>query len=69
MNESKLQLEKLTDVCEPRVALQGGVCLNKSHVQHVPGKIAVAVQKQLFVLCMVLILQKCPLVWGLILLN
>ena len=38
MNESKLQLEKLTDVCEPRVALQGGVCLNKSHVQHVPGK-------------------------------
>ena len=30
MNESKLELPPCADVCEPRVALQGNVCLNKS---------------------------------------
>ncbi len=30
MNESKLELQPCMDVCEPRVALQGSVCLNKN---------------------------------------
>lgn len=35
MNDSRLELPTCADVCEPRVALQGSVCLNKSGLQ--PG--------------------------------
>lgn len=35
MNDSRLELPPCADVCEPRVALQGSVCLNKSGLQ--PG--------------------------------
>lgn len=35
MNDSRLELAPCADVCEPRAALQGSVCLNKSGLQ--PG--------------------------------
>lgn len=38
MNESKISVIIPQDVCEPRVALQGNVCLNKNNMGRVPGK-------------------------------
>lgn len=38
MNESHVQLAVPTDECEPRVVLQGSVCLNKNHIPRIPGK-------------------------------
>ena len=38
MNESHVELALPQDECEPKVALQGNVCLNKQHIPRIPGK-------------------------------
>ncbi|WP_299448495.1 SufD family Fe-S cluster assembly protein [uncultured Phascolarctobacterium sp.] len=38
MNESSLELSASLDKCEPKVALQGSVCLNKKQLPRIPGK-------------------------------
>lgn len=38
MNESALEAFAPQDKCEPKVALQGGVCLNKKQLPRIPGK-------------------------------
>ena len=40
MNDSHVQLAVPTDECEPKVALQGSVCLNK---QQIPRSVTAAV--------------------------
>ena len=38
MNESRVAVAVPKDECEPRVALQGSVCLNKQQSARIPGK-------------------------------
>ncbi|MEE1193477.1 MAG: SufD family Fe-S cluster assembly protein, partial [Phascolarctobacterium sp.] len=38
MNESRAAVAVPTDECEPKVALQGSVCLNKQQIPRIPGK-------------------------------
>ena len=38
MNESRVAVAVPTDECEPKVALQGSVCLNKQQIPRIPGK-------------------------------
>ena len=38
MNESRVAVAAPTDECEPKVALQGSVCLNKQQIPRIPGK-------------------------------
>ncbi|MDY4920805.1 MAG: SufD family Fe-S cluster assembly protein [Phascolarctobacterium sp.] len=38
MNESRVAVGMPQDECEPKVALQGSVCLNKKQIPRIPGK-------------------------------
>lgn len=38
MNESRVAVAVPQDECEPKVALQGSVCLNKQYIPRIPGK-------------------------------
>lgn len=39
MNKSEIALMEPQDVCEPKVSLQGSVCLNKNNIRRIPGKL------------------------------
>lgn len=39
MNKTEISLVEPQDVCEPKVSLQGNVCLNKNNIRRIPGKV------------------------------